>query len=82
MIWYIRTLTLNSYSKELLDDLGINIDYAEIKKINVFDGEGTGKIDFSSDEIHSENLSYVVYFNDLQSALKRREKKEHCLKRK
>ena len=70
----IRTLTLNSYSKELLDDLGINIDYAEIKKINVFDGEGTGKIDFSSDEIHSENLSYVVYFNDLQLALKRKEK--------
>ena len=70
----IRTLTLNSYSKELLDDLGINIDYAEIKKINVFDGEGTGKIDFSSDEINSENLSYVVYFNDLQSALKRKER--------
>ena len=69
----IRTLTLNSYSKELLDNLGINIDYAEIKKINVFDGEGTGKIDFSSDEINSENLSYVVYFNDLQSALKRKE---------
>ena len=69
----IRTLTLNSYSKELLDDLGIDIDYAEIKKINVFDGEGTGKIDFSSDEINSENLSYVVYFNDLQSALKRKE---------
>ena len=69
----IRTLTLNSYSKELLDDLGIDIDYAEIKKINVFDGEGTGKIDFSSDEINSENLSYVVYFNDLQKALKIRE---------
>ena len=69
----IRTLTLNSYSKELLDDLGIDIDYAEIKKINVFDGEGTGKIDFSSDEINSENLSYVVYFNDLQKSLKIRE---------
>ena len=69
----IRTLTLNSYSKELLDDLGIDIDYAEIKKINVFDGEGTGKIDFSSNEINSENLSYVVYFNDLQKALKIRE---------
>ena len=70
----IRTLTLNPYSKKLLDDLGINIDYAEIKKINVFDGEGTGKIDFSSDEINLENLSYVVYFNDLQSALKRKER--------
>ena len=69
----IRTLTLNSYSKELLDDLGIDIDYAEIKKINVFDGEGAGKIDFSSDEINSDNLSYVVYFNDLQKALKIRE---------
>lgn len=69
----IRTLTLNPYSKELLDDIGINIDYAEIKKINVFDGEGTGKIDFTSNEINLENLSYVVYFNDLQSALKIKE---------
>ena len=56
----IRTLTLNSYSKELLDDLGIDIDYAEIKKINVFDGEGTGKIDFSSDKKRFISKTYVL----------------------
>ena len=70
----IRTLTLNPYSKKLLDDVGIDIKYAEIKKINVFDGEGSGKIDFSSEEIGSDNLSYVCYFNDLQSELKKGEK--------
>ena len=67
----IRTVTLNPYSKKLLDDVGIKIPYAKIKKINVFDGEGTGSIDFSSDEINEENLSFVVYFNDLEEALKK-----------
>jgi ubiquinone biosynthesis UbiH/UbiF/VisC/COQ6 family hydroxylase len=67
----IRTVTLNPFSKKLLDDVGIKIPYAEIKKINVFDGEGTGSIDFSSDEINEDHLSYVVYFNDLEAALKK-----------
>ncbi len=67
----IRTVTLNPYSKKLLDDVGIKIPYAKIKKIKVFDGEGTGSIDFSSDEINEENLSFVVYFNDLEDALKK-----------
>ena len=67
----IRTVTLNPYSKKLLDDVGIKIPYAKIKKINVFDGEGKGSIVFSSDEINEENLSFVVYFNDLEDALKR-----------
>ena len=67
----IRTVTLNPFSKKLLDEVGIKIPYAEIKKINVFDGEGTGSIDFSSDEINEENLSFVVYFNDLEEALKK-----------
>ena len=66
----IRTVTLNPFSKKLLDEVGIKIPYAEIKKINVFDGEGTGSIDFSSDEINEDHLSYVVYFNDLEAALK------------
>lgn len=76
----IRTLTLNPYSKKLLDDLGIDIKYAEIKKINVFDGEGSGRIDFSSEEIRSDNLSYVCYFNDLQSELKKGEKERTLFK--
>ena len=67
----IRTVTLNPYSKKLLDDVGVKIPYAKIKKINVFDGEGKGSIDFSSDEINEENLSFVVYFNDLEEALKK-----------
>ena len=29
----IRTLTLNSFSKKLLDDIGINVPYAPIKEI-------------------------------------------------
>ena len=33
----IRTLTLNSFSKKLLDDLGIKIPFAPIKEISVFD---------------------------------------------
>ncbi len=65
----IRTLTLNSFSKKLLDDIGIEIPYASIKDIKVFDGDGSGKIDFSSKEINEDSLSYVVFFNDLQEKL-------------
>ena len=65
----IRTLTLNSFSKKLLDDLDIKIKCAEIKKMKVFDGEGSGKINFSSDQIQEDALSYVVFFNDLQKKL-------------
>tara|TARA_A100000164_G_scaffold230575_1_gene204580 strand:- start:452 stop:1609 length:1158 start_codon:yes stop_codon:yes gene_type:complete len=65
----IRTLTLNSFSKKLLDDVGINVPYAPIKEISVFDGDGSGSIHFSSKEINEENLSYVVFFNDLQKNL-------------
>ncbi len=65
----IRTLTLNSFSKKLIDNLGISVKFAEIKKINVFDGEGSGKIDFTSEEINEDNLSYVVFYNELQSQL-------------
>jgi len=68
----IRTLTLNSFSKKLIDELGISIEFAEIKKISVFDGEGSGKIDFSSEEINEDNLSYVVFYNELQSELQKK----------
>ena len=65
----IRTLTLNSFSKKLLDDIGIKVPFAPIKEISVFDGDGSGKIHFSSKEVNEENLSYVVFFNDLQEKL-------------
>ena len=69
----IRTLTLNPFSKRLLDDIGIDVNYSEIKQINVLDGEGTGSINFSAKEINSDNLSYVVFFNDLKFALQKKE---------
>ena len=69
----IRTLTLNSFSKKLLDDIGINVPHAPIKEIRVFDGDGSGSIQFSSKEINEENLSYVVFFNDLQKKLQDQE---------
>ena len=65
----IYELSLNSFSKKLLDELNIEIKCAEIKKMKVFDGEGSGKINFSSDQIQEDALSYVVFFNDLQKKL-------------
>ncbi|MAR95762.1 MAG: hypothetical protein CMD46_05365 [Gammaproteobacteria bacterium] len=70
----IRTLTLNPFSKKLLDDIGIEVPYASIKDINVLDGDGSGKINFSSKEINEDALSYVVFFNDLQDRLQNKNK--------
>ena len=69
----IRTLTLNPISKKLLDDVGIEVPSAVIKEISVFDAEGTGKIVFDASEINHDNLSYVVYFDDLLKALQESE---------
>ena len=69
----IRTLTLNPFSKKLLDDIGINVPLAQIKHINVFDGDGSGKIDFSAKEVDEENLSYVAFFDELQEELQKKE---------
>ena len=69
----IRTLTLNPISKKLLDDVGIEVPSAAIKEISVFDAEGTGKIVFDASEINHDNLSYVVFFDDLLQALQESE---------
>ena len=69
----IRTLTLNPISKKLLDDVGIEVPSAVIKEISVFDAEGTGKIVFDASEINHDNLSYVVFFDDLLKALQESE---------
>ena len=69
----IRTLTLNPFSKRLLDDIGIKLPLAEIKNINVFDGDGSGKINFCANEVDEENLSYVAFFDDLQAELQKEE---------
>ena len=69
----IRTLTLNPISKKLLDDIGIEVPSAAIKEISVFDAEGTGQIVFDASEINHDNLSYVVFFDDLLKALQESE---------
>ena len=70
----VRTVTLNQYSKNLIEKLGVSIPCSEINEILVFDGEGSGKINFHSKDIDEENLSYVVFFNDLYRALQEKEK--------
>ncbi len=65
----IRTLTLNDQSLMMLKDVGINPLSSPINEINVMDGEGTGKIQFSSKNISTNNLSHVVVFNDLRDEL-------------
>tara|TARA_B100001109_G_scaffold95692_1_gene77908 strand:- start:466 stop:1626 length:1161 start_codon:yes stop_codon:yes gene_type:complete len=70
----VRTVTLNQHSKNLIEKLGVNIPHSEINEILVFDGEGSGKINFHSKDIDEENLSYVVFFNDLYRALQEKEK--------
>ena len=65
----IRTLTLNDQSLMMLKDIGINPLSSPINEINVMDGEGTGKIQFSSKDINTNSLSHVVVFNDLRDEL-------------
>ena len=65
----IRTLTLNNHSMAMLKSVGLSIDAADVNKIEVLDGEGTGNIQFSSEDISEESLSHVVLFNDLRNEL-------------
>ena len=67
----IRTLTLNNHSMAMLKSVGLSIDAADVNKIEVLDGEGTGNIQFSSEDISEESLSHVVLFNDLRNELLR-----------
>ena len=70
----IRTLTLNQQSLSMLQNVGIDPETALISKITVSDGEGTGRIQFSAEDIEEKNLSYVVMFNDLANMLMKAQK--------
>jgi 2-octaprenylphenol hydroxylase len=70
----IRTLTLNQQSLSMLQNVGIDPETALISKIIVSDGEGTGRIQFSAEDIEEKNLSYVVMFNDLSNMLMKAQK--------
>ena len=63
----IRTVTLNENSIQLLKDVGITPKFSKVELINVFDGEGSGKIKFAATDINAETLSYVIYFDELHA---------------
>ena len=68
----VRTITLNPFSKNLLDKIGIENDYSMINKMEVKDFDGTGKIVFKSSEIGIDHLAYVSDFSTLLMAVRKR----------
>ena len=68
----IRTITLNPFSKNLLDKIGIENDYSMIDKMEVKDFDGTGKIVFKSSEIGMDHLAYVSDFATLLMAVRKK----------
>ena len=68
----VRTITLNPFSKNLLDKIGIENDYSIINKMEVKDFDGTGKIVFKSSEIGMDHLAYVSDFATLLIAIRKK----------
>jgi 2-octaprenylphenol hydroxylase len=68
----VRTITLNPFSKNLLDKIGIENDYSMINKMEVKDFDGTGKIVFKSSEIGVDHLAYVSDFATLLMAVRKK----------
>ena len=68
----VRTITLNPFSKNLLDKIGIENDYSMINKMEVKDFDGTGKIVFKSSEIGMNHLAYVSDFAALLMAVRKK----------
>ena len=68
----VRTITLNPFSKNLLDKIGIENDYSMINKMEVKDFDGTGKIVFKSSEIGMDHLAYVSVFATLLMAVRKK----------
>ncbi len=68
----VRTITLNPFSKNLLDKIGIENDYSMINKMEVKDFDGTGKIVFKNSEIGMDHLAYVSDFATLLMAIRKK----------
>ena len=68
----VRTITLNPFSKNLLDKIGIENNYSMINKMEVKDFDGTGKIVFKSSEIGMDHLAYVSDFATLLMAVRKK----------
>jgi len=68
----IRTITLNPFSKNLLDKIGVENDYSMISKMEVKDFDGTGKIVFKSSEIGMDHLAFVSNFATLLRSVRKK----------
>ena len=66
---HIRTLTLNLSACERLDQLGVEISSVFIQKMKIFDGSGSGRLSFNSNDANIDYLAKVYSFNDLREAL-------------
>ena len=69
---HIRTLTLNLSACERLDQLGVEISSVFIQKMKIFDGSGSGRLSFNSNDANIDYLAKVFSFNDLREALIKR----------
>ena len=61
----IRTISLNPSTYKLLLEIGIELESASVETIKVSDGDGSGKIQFTANEVDEEALSHVAMFNEL-----------------
>ena len=68
----VRTITLNPFSKNLLDKIGVENDYSMISEMEVKDFDGTGKIVFKSSEIGMDHLAYVSDFASLLRSVRKK----------
>ena len=68
----VRTITLNPFSKNLLDKIGVENDYSMISKMEVKDFDGTGKIVFKSSEIGMDHLAFVSDFATLLRSVRKK----------
>lgn len=66
---HIRSSTLNLSACERLDQLGIKTESSLIQKMKVFDGSGSGKLSFQSDEADIDYLAKVFSFTELRETL-------------
>ena len=68
----VRTITLNPFSKNLLDEIGVENDYSMISEMEVKDFDGSGKIVFKSSEIGMDHLAYVSDFATLLRSVRKK----------
>ena len=61
----IRTISLNPSTYKLLLEIGIELESASVKTIKVSDGDSSGRIQFTADEVNEEALSHVAMFDEL-----------------